>query len=134
MTHALKTIPEFYEGLESGEKTFEIRISDRDFKLGDKLLLQEYNPETKKYTGKEQERIISYLLTDKQIEGIKQGYCILGFKTPPIIQSVITNNPIAGSYPINIGKGLTDTNNTVYGTIDNKNHALDNIKPLNITQ
>ncbi|UOE78430.1 DUF3850 domain-containing protein (plasmid) [Parageobacillus thermoglucosidasius] len=53
MKHRLKTWPEYFEAVLSGKKTFEIRKNDRDFRVNDLLLLQEYNPKTEEYTGRE---------------------------------------------------------------------------------
>lgn len=82
MTHALKCWPEYFKSLDSGEKTFELRKDDRPFELGDKLILQEYNTATEKYSGKEAVFTISYILRDKPKFGLKPGYCILGLKEP----------------------------------------------------
>lgn len=79
MTHALKTWPEYYKAINDGRKTFEIRKFDRDFKVGDKLLLQEYDPKTTKYTGSEAERDITYLMNGGAF-GIEVGYVVLGIK------------------------------------------------------
>lgn len=79
MTHALKTWPEFFQKVKSGIKSFELRKNDRDFKLGDSLLLQEYNPETKKYTGEEWEGEITYVFSDEAF-GLKKGYILLGIQ------------------------------------------------------
>lgn len=48
--HCLKTWPEFYQMVVSGNKDFEVRKPDRDYSVGDLLVLQEYNPETGMYT------------------------------------------------------------------------------------
>lgn len=40
MTHELKTLPPFFEKVVSGEKTFEVRVNDRDYQAGDFLLLK----------------------------------------------------------------------------------------------
>jgi hypothetical protein len=40
--HHLKTLPQFWESVEKGEKTFEARQNDRDFKTGDELHLYRY--------------------------------------------------------------------------------------------
>jgi hypothetical protein len=43
-THELKTWPEFFEQTRNGRKRFELRRHDRDFKVGDELLLKEWDP------------------------------------------------------------------------------------------
>lgn len=50
-THELKTWPIPFWDVVSGAKTFEVRKNDRDFKVGDYLVLKEYDPDTQKYTG-----------------------------------------------------------------------------------
>lgn len=79
MTHALKTWPLFFKSVKDGTKQFELRKNDRQFKLGDTLLLQEYNPQEKKYTGEEWEGTIIYVFSDESF-GLKKGYVLLGIK------------------------------------------------------
>ena len=43
---------EFFEKFVSGERIFELRLADFDLKTEDILILEEYNPKTKKYTGR----------------------------------------------------------------------------------
>lgn len=80
MTHALKTYPVFYQDIENESKTFELRKDDRPFKVGDTILLQEYDGDKKQYTGKETKRIITYILRSVPIFGLKPGFVILGLK------------------------------------------------------
>ena len=42
MTHHLKTKPEYFQAVINGKKPFEIRLNDRDFKQGDRVILEEY--------------------------------------------------------------------------------------------
>lgn len=49
--HLLKTPTVPFWDVVSGAKTFEVRRNDRDYKVGDYLLLKEYNPETNQYSG-----------------------------------------------------------------------------------
>jgi hypothetical protein len=63
-THELKTWPVFYKDIINGTKTFEVRTNDRDFQVGDILLLREYDPDAESYTGEKTERKISYILGD----------------------------------------------------------------------
>lgn len=47
-----KCWPEFFSKFCSGERTFELRLADFDLKSGDTLVFDEYDPKTKKYTGR----------------------------------------------------------------------------------
>jgi len=52
----------YFDKIISGEKKFELRIADFDIKEGDTLILEEWNPETKKYTGRKLEKKAGYIL------------------------------------------------------------------------
>lgn len=79
MTHALKTWPEYFEALHSGEKTFEVRRKDRPFKNGDRLLLQEWDNVNECYTGRELWFEVTYILEGGQF-GIQEGYVVMGIR------------------------------------------------------
>ena len=76
MTQALKCLPIFFKAIVDGTKTFDVRKKDRDFHVGDKLLLQEYHDE--KYTGQEWEGEIAYILDSTDY--CKKNFVILGIK------------------------------------------------------
>lgn len=80
--HDLKTWPEFFEAVEDGRKTFEVRVNDRDYQVGDGLLLREWSPETKDYSGRAVTRIVSYLVTDRF--GVDAKHVIMGLASPPL--------------------------------------------------
>lgn len=42
MKHFLKTLPEFFQAVIDGRKPFELREDDRGFKVGDRVILEEY--------------------------------------------------------------------------------------------
>ena len=60
-------------------KTFEIRKDDRGFQVGDELLLREYRPEEKRYTGRQVLVAVTYLTKGGQW-GIPEGLVIMGIK------------------------------------------------------
>lgn len=77
MTHELKTWPEFYHAILQGRKTFEVRKADRDFAVGDQLLLREWDQIAGRYTGRKAMWKITYIMHGGDF-GIQPGYCVLG--------------------------------------------------------
>jgi len=82
MVHELKTWPEYFQLMVNGEKPFELRKNDRDFKAGHSLFLREYDDSSKEYTGRTLNRKITYVLEGDEAEtfGLKKGFCILGLE------------------------------------------------------
>lgn len=66
-------MPEFYEAVINGRKTFELRKDDRSFSVGDILVLCEWNG--REFTGREYRCGVKYLLRD--YIGLEPGYAIL---------------------------------------------------------
>lgn len=60
-----KIWPEYFELVSSGKKKFELRLADFDIQEGDTLLLEEWDPKTKEYTGRTIEKKVSFLLKFK---------------------------------------------------------------------
>ncbi len=57
-----KIWPEYFKLVKSGKKKFELRLADFNIKKGDTLLLEEWDPKTKKYSGKKIAKKIKYIL------------------------------------------------------------------------
>lgn len=74
MIHELKTIPEYFEAVQSELKTFEVRKADRPFAVDDFLALNEYTEYG--YTGRCILVRVTYILKSK--EYCKDGYWIMG--------------------------------------------------------
>lgn len=66
MIHALKTDIGYFDEVNEGYKTFEVRKNDRPFTPGDNILLQEWAPETKTYTGREWHGTITHILNNER--------------------------------------------------------------------
>lgn len=84
--HKLKTHPSPFIAVKDGTKTFEVRLNDRHYKVGDELLLEEFEPKDywdpedpreDRYTGNILHRVITYILNGGQY-GIEKGYVVLG--------------------------------------------------------
>ena len=81
--HELKTDSEVFQAVVEGRKTFEIRFNDRDFKVGDELVLLEtiYTGEQMKqgkpllFSGNKLRKKVSYVLSGY---GLQDGWVILG--------------------------------------------------------
>lgn len=87
-THDLKLWPEFFDDVQSGKRSFELRKNDRGYQVGDVLLLREWEPNTATYSGRQ----ISKRIVCKvdgigtggivPLRGLAHGYCILGLADP----------------------------------------------------
>ncbi|WP_297512682.1 ASCH/PUA domain-containing protein [uncultured Caulobacter sp.] len=77
--HELKTWPKYFAAVRSGQKRFEIRRNDRDFAVGDILVLREFDPASDTYTGQSEERQITFLLSEEDYGGVIHGFVAIGF-------------------------------------------------------
>lgn len=82
--HKLKCWPEPFEAMKQGLKPFEIRRNDRDFKVGDVLILQEWRPADEQYTGRELWRDVVFILDSPKF-GIKKGFVVMTVKPRGVI-------------------------------------------------
>lgn len=76
--HYLRVWEEFFSALESQEKRFEIRVNDRDFNVGDILVLEEWNNKEEKYTGKKLFTRVSYMI--QGVFGLPKNLCVMSLK------------------------------------------------------
>lgn len=74
--HDLKVIPPYFDDIWSLRKTWEVRKNDRDYQVGDTLILNEFDPETNDYTSKFVKAKVKYILHGGQF-GIEEGYCVM---------------------------------------------------------
>lgn len=56
-----KIWPEYFEAVVSGKKKYELRLDDFEIKAGDILVLEEWDPITKSYTGRKLEKPVTYV-------------------------------------------------------------------------
>ena len=55
----------YFELVKSGKKNFELRLADFNIKERDILILEEWDPETKQYTGRKLKKSVKYVLRFK---------------------------------------------------------------------
>ena len=81
-----KIHPEYFEPVSSGKKNFELRLNDFEIQEGDTLILEEWDPKTKEYTGRKIERDVDYVLKfdldsfNQKKEIIEKGLLVIQFK------------------------------------------------------
>lgn len=78
MTHEIKILPKYFDAVMSGAKNFEIRKNDRDYKVGDTLILKEWD--CGKFTGRELERVVGYIYYGDGTYGLSEGHCVMALK------------------------------------------------------
>lgn len=75
MIHELKTDAGYFQAVYDGDRNFEVRPDDRDFKVGDVLHLREFDPKEMTYTGRDTRVGVGYIL--RGYPGIHPGLCIM---------------------------------------------------------
>ncbi|OGM13815.1 hypothetical protein A3A76_04870 [Candidatus Woesebacteria bacterium RIFCSPLOWO2_01_FULL_39_23] len=82
-----KAWPDLFEKVWTGKKTFDARLNDFKCKEGDILILREWDPKTKKYTGRVLEKKVAFVITTKELSKFwskaeieKYGFQVIGFK------------------------------------------------------
>lgn len=80
MTHELKIHPKYFTDVFLNLKKIEIRKNDRNYQLRDILILNEWSPLTKKYTGAQVTRVVSYV--QKDVPGLDPDFVILQLQKP----------------------------------------------------
>ena len=78
MIHEIKIHKKYADRIIAGEKTFEVRINDRDYQVGDLIRFKQVltDNDTIPHVISHNVYAITYIL--QSIEGIKPGYCVFG--------------------------------------------------------
>lgn len=80
--HKLKTWPAFFDEVKRERKHAEVRNGDRDFQVGDYLMLVEFDPREEMLTGRYECRRISHILTaGDPPRGLLDGFVVLSMET-----------------------------------------------------
>lgn len=75
--HTLKMVLPYFQSAWDGIKPFEIRKNDRNFKVGDTIILREYLEDSDSYTGRRIKGEIVYI-TDY---GQKKGMVVFAYRS-----------------------------------------------------
>lgn len=76
-THNLKILPEHFKDVACGKRKHEFKFNDRDYKVGDELILNEWTDENG-YTGLKLKFKITHILDD--YAGLYTDYMILSIE------------------------------------------------------
>lgn len=95
--HVLKTWPEEFQAVVDGAKTFDYRRNDRDFRVGDALVLHEWDHRTARdfpgvgggtirgaYTGRKLRARVSYMLQGQF--GVPEGFAVLALQEVEVME------------------------------------------------
>ena len=82
MKHELKTWPVPFAAVKGGQKTCEVRKNDRRYHVGDVLILSEWDPETEKYSGRQLEVEVTYIVKGGSF-GLPPDLCVLSISVIP---------------------------------------------------
>lgn len=77
-THHLKCLHPYFDAVARGDKTFEVRLNDRDFQVGDTLKLVRYVDDKGDWEHIVKRRV-TYVLHGGQF-GIEPGYVVMGLE------------------------------------------------------
>lgn len=83
--HHVKSWPQYFVPIKEGRRTHDLRRNDRDFQMGDRMLLAEFDPQAQKYTGDTCEVEITSMTSMSQpcavsSEALDPAFCILSIK------------------------------------------------------
>lgn len=83
VVHELKCWPQLFEAIKEDRKRHDLRrADDREFRVGDLLKLREFDPQSERYTGREQTVRITYITSTEHPcalseSAIDPNFCIL---------------------------------------------------------
>lgn len=88
--HVLKCWPSYFEAILKGQKKFEVRYNDRDYAVGDRLRLREWNPgptvlsdRPEGYTNREVMVEVTYVMPGGRF-GLSPDFVVMSIDAPRI--------------------------------------------------
>lgn len=82
VTHDVKCWPEPFDARAAGLKPWELRLNDRDYRVGDTLRQRRWSPALDDYTGEVDEHLITWALYGP-VFGLPEGYVIMSLAAAP---------------------------------------------------
>lgn len=78
--HEIKVWPPYFQQTADGNKTWELRVDDRDYHVGDILVMKEWVPAITSYTGRVIEARVTYIVKSSEetkFFALPSGMCIM---------------------------------------------------------
>lgn len=99
--HVVKSWAHFFDAIKAGKKLHDLRKLDRDYKVGDTLVLQRYDNINGEYTGEEVEVEITYITSSKvpcafSSSALDKDYGIFSLR---LKNNIIINHPASQERP-----------------------------------
>jgi Domain of unknown function (DUF3850) len=84
--HQVKSWSHLFDAIVSGAKAYDLRKNDRNYQIGDELVLARYDNIAGRFTGDVCKRTVSYITSSTTPCAVSSAvlpneYCILGFET-----------------------------------------------------
>lgn len=111
MIHELKTDYKYFKETLGGNKTFECRYNDRDFQVGDTVILKEWYDGTG-YSGREIRGEITYIL--EKFAGLGEGWVVFSLKFKENEKRTASSNTSSCYYVKNPVLERSNTNDGKY--------------------
>lgn len=79
--HELKCLTSYFDAILDGRKTFEVRLNDRDFRVGDELWLRDWNGVA--YSGRSVRKLVTFIidadaeLLPPSVTGVADGHVVM---------------------------------------------------------
>lgn len=92
-THELKSWPRFFRPVVAGERVHELRRNDRDYRVGDRVFLREYDPHSKTFTGSSCVAVVTSI-TSQDVpcavseQGLSPDFCILSVRVESVSSDI----------------------------------------------
>ncbi|MEZ0355393.1 DUF3850 domain-containing protein [Mycobacterium sp. SA01] len=96
--HELKSWPQFFRAIVAGARSHELRRNDRNYRIGDQLLLREYDPEKKIYSGSSCKVVVTSM-TSQDVpcavsgEGLNPEFCVLSIRVVSVSPDLVSQHP-----------------------------------------
>jgi hypothetical protein len=81
--HDLKLAEDLFSAISTGVKSFELRRNDRDFQVGDELVLRSWNGTS--YTGESCRVVVTYVIDGERFGALQPGFVCMSIRVLSVL-------------------------------------------------